>query len=498
MWLSILSSSRQGVGVVTAEAISVPVPFVLWMAMWLRWWRWMARATVLLVTDLSALMGAILIGYGLWAGPVLGQPFSLYAELYPLLILFPLGYAGAGLYPGFGMGAVEILRRLSCCTSFAFLILAAASFVMKLPDQYSRMMFVVAWGCSLCLVPLLRFLVLAVTVQWRWWREPAVLFGTGEWTRWTIRALDDAFSLGYRPVAVIAPDGQWPERVVENVPVLQGPEWIHRVAEQGIGVVFVREGDPLGVSISQLQQHFRRVVVIREDWDLPVERVHVRNLGGVLGVEFTNNLLLWRNRVIKRALDLGIGVLSLVGTLPLLLAGAVALKLRSRGPIFFRQEREGLDGRRFAVWKLRTMYVDAEQRLAQYLATNPALRQEWETHFKLAHDPRVIPGVGAFLRRWSVDELPQLWNVVKGDMSLVGPRPFPEYHLQQFSAEFRELRRCVRPGLTGMWQVTVRSEGGIEAQKAYDAYYIRNWSIWVDLHILARTAFTVLAGRGAY
>ena len=230
MWLSILSSSRQGVGVVTAEAISVPVPFVLWMAMWLRWWRWMARATVLLVTDLSALMGAILIGYGLWAGPVLGQPFSLYAELYPLLILFPLGYAGAGLYPGFGMGAVEILRRLSCCTSFAFLILAAASFVMKLPDQYSRMMFVVAWGCSLCLVPLLRFLVLAVTVQWRWWREPAVLFGTGEWTRWTIRALDDAFSLGYRPVAVIAPDGQWPERVVETVPVLQGPERIHRVA----------------------------------------------------------------------------------------------------------------------------------------------------------------------------------------------------------------------------------------------------------------------------
>jgi lipopolysaccharide/colanic/teichoic acid biosynthesis glycosyltransferase len=240
------------------------------------------------------------------------------------------------------------------------------------------------------------------------------------------------------------------------------------------------------------------VVVIREDWDLPVERVHVRNLGGVLGVEFTNNLLLWRNRALKRVLDLGIGMLSLVGALPFLLAGAVALKLRSRGPIFFCQEREGLDGRRFSVWKLRTMYVDAEQRLTQYLATNPALRQEWETHFKLADDPRVIPGIGTFLRRWSVDELPQLWNVLKGDMSLVGPRPFPEYHLQQFSADFRELRRCVRPGLTGMWQVTVRSEGGIEEQKAYDAYYIRNWSIWVDIHILARTAFTVLTGRGAY
>jgi lipopolysaccharide/colanic/teichoic acid biosynthesis glycosyltransferase len=97
-----------------------------------------------------------------------------------------------------------------------------------------------------------------------------------------------------------------------------------------------------------------------------------------------------------------------------------------------------------------------------------------------------------------VDELPQLWSVVQGKMSLVGPRPFPEYHLQQLPPEFRELRRRVRPGLTGMWQVMVRSNGGIAEQIIYDTYYIRNWSLWVDLYILARTIFVVLAGRGAY
>ena len=498
MWISPLSSLKNDEGVAAAETISVPVPFTMWIALWLRWWRWIARATVLLVTDLCALIGAVIVGHGLWAGPILGQSFSLYADLYPLLILFPLGYVGAGLYPGFGMGAVETLRRLSCCTSFAFLVLAAASFVMKFPSYYSRMTFILAWGCSLFLVPLLRFVVLAVTSQWRWWREPAVLFGIGEWIPWTVRALEDAFSLGYRPMAIISPNQERQERVVEGVPVLHGAEWALRVAEQGVGVVFISEGEPLGVSTSQLQQHFRRVIMIRGDWDLPVERVHMRNLGGILGVEFTNNLLLWHNRVLKRTLDLILGVVWLLCALPLIGLSAVALKLRSRGPIFFCQEREGLAGRSFRVWKLRTMYVDAEQRLIEYLAANPDLRHEWETHFKLACDPRIIPGIGTFLRRWSLDELPQLWNIVKGDMSLVGPRPFPEYHLQQFPQDFRELRQRVRPGLTGMWQVTVRSSKGIEEQRVFDSYYIRNWSIWVDLHILARTVFAVLAGRGAY
>jgi lipopolysaccharide/colanic/teichoic acid biosynthesis glycosyltransferase len=150
------------------------------------------------------------------------------------------------------------------------------------------------------------------------------------------------------------------------------------------------------------------------------------------------------------------------------------------------------------MWKLRTMYIDAERRLEDYLAANPELRSEWESKCKLARDPRVVRGVGRFLRRFSIDELPQLWCVVIGTMSLVGPRPLPDYHLNIFAREFRELRRSVRPGVTGLWQITIRNAGALDEHQRYDSYYIRNWSVWLDIYLLAKTGFAVLSAKGAF
>ena len=160
--------------------------------------------------------------------------------------------------------------------------------------------------------------------------------------------------------------------------------------------------------------------------------------------------------------------------------------------------REGIDGQQIAVWKLRTMHVNGERLLESWFREHPEDRVEWARYFKLRHDPRVLPWIGKLLRRTSLDELPQLWSVLKGEMSLVGPRPFPDYHLEQFPAEFRALRTRVLPGLTGMWQVLARSDGDVEVQEALDTYYIRNWSPWLDLYILARTVSAVVMARGAY
>jgi lipopolysaccharide/colanic/teichoic acid biosynthesis glycosyltransferase len=215
-------------------------------------------------------------------------------------------------------------------------------------------------------------------------------------------------------------------------------------------------------------------------------------------LEIPKNLLKKHNWIIKRIMDYAVTVPLFVISLPILGFLALWIKISSPGPAFFRQERIGLANRKIHIWKLRTMYVDAEQRLVNYLRDTPWAREEWDRFCKLREDPRILPGVGRFLRRTSLDELPQLWNILKGDMSLVGPRPFPEYHTEKFPRDFRVLRQRVWPGLTGLWQISERSEGDIEIQQALDTYYVQNWSPWLDIYIVSRTLGAVLAGKGAY
>ncbi len=201
------------------------------------------------------------------------------------------------------------------------------------------------------------------------------------------------------------------------------------------------------------------------------------------------------SRTVKRVVDLSLAVPLGVLLLPMLVVIAVAIKCVSRGPIFYGQERLGQNGKPFRMWKFRTMFEGAELRLDEYLTDNPELLQQWATEFKLKDDPRVIPWVGHLLRGTSIDELPQLWNVISGEMSLVGPRPLPQYHLDQFDDEFRHLRVAMPPGITGQWQVCSRNNGAPEMFRKWDTYYVRNWSVWLDLQILSRTPLVLLSAK---
>ena len=203
------------------------------------------------------------------------------------------------------------------------------------------------------------------------------------------------------------------------------------------------------------------------------------------------------NRWMKRGLDVALVLASAAVFLPLIGLAALAIQLVDRGPVFYAQERRGLGGRRIRVWKLRTMYQDSAARLERHLAANPAAREEWSRFFKLRHDPRVLPWIGGLLRRSSIDELPQVWNLLAGEMTLVGPRPLPDYHLAAFDGAFRHQRQTVTPGLTGLWQVAARGDGDVMVMRRLDGFYIANRSIGLDLLILLRTVAVVLAGRGA-
>lgn len=458
----------------------------------------LARSAILSISDVTALLISFAVGYTTWAYLILHQPLSVYVTLLPLISLFPVSYATAGLYPGFGLGAVESLRRLSYSTSMSFLVLAAASFAFKADPLYSRVTFGLTWILALAIVPLCRWLTFSTANRLRWWREPTVVLGTLSQIELTIRSVTGAGPLGYDIVGALCQDQRTIDRITGDVPILGGPQLVPELTRLGVTTILAWDSPSVARELADIQQQTHRMLFIREEGRLPIERVQVRNLGGVLGIEFTNELLRVSNQLIKRVLDLCVGFACLLLAAPIIAICALLIKVASPGPVFFRQQREGLYGRKFPVWKLRTMHPDAEHRLQELLKRNPKLHKEWQQSVKLARDPRLIPVVGPWLRRFSLDELPQLWNVLVGDMSLVGPRPFPEYHLRMLSPDFRLLRSKVRPGLTGMWQVTVRSGGSVAEQERYDNYYIRNWSVWLDMYVLARTISAVLTARGAY
>jgi Undecaprenyl-phosphate galactose phosphotransferase WbaP len=172
------------------------------------------------------------------------------------------------------------------------------------------------------------------------------------------------------------------------------------------------------------------------------------------------------------------------------------IKLDSPGPVLFGHRRLGAGDEHFLCLKFRTMHVDAERMLNEHLQGRPSLQAEWEQNHKLRDDPRVTR-VGHFLRKTSLDELPQLWNVLRGEMSLTGPRPIVDAEVPKYGKDY-ELYRRIRPGMSGIWQVGGRNDMDYKERVALDSYYVRNWSVWLDIIILVRTVKTVLLGRGAY
>jgi Undecaprenyl-phosphate galactose phosphotransferase WbaP len=222
--------------------------------------------------------------------------------------------------------------------------------------------------------------------------------------------------------------------------------------------------------------------------------VPAKDVGGVLGIEVRQQLLLPWPRLAKRALDVlvtGVGGLLIAPFLALL---ALAIRLDSPGPVLYFQDRLGRDGQRFRAAKFRSMYGDGEARLRAVLESNPALRAEYEEFHKLTNDPRVTRA-GRFIRRYSLDELPQLWNVLVGDMSLVGPRPYLEREIPDMNHHETVILRAP-PGVTGLWQVSDRNATSFAQRVSIDVHYVRNWSPWLDIYILARTVGVVLRGTG--
>jgi Undecaprenyl-phosphate galactose phosphotransferase WbaP len=452
--------------------------------------------------DIVAFSGSLLVVYLFRALVWNGSPF--FWGLWPAFVVWMALRLAVGLYPPFAMSQPEELRRSARVTAIA----ATVHLSMLVATSEYEAYRLVGLGIWILVVPtsyFARSAAKSALLRSGLYGAPYVVIGTGGAAERAIREMRADPELGMVPVAAFGDARRLRTATVEGVPVLGPMEtateqtfpWPVRHALIALGRGEV-EPEWIEDFANRLSQVYPRVQVMGDAtmpgnmWTRP------RPLGPYLALEVRQVRFSKPQRRAKRLFDLAVSLPLLVAAAPVISVAALLVRLASPGPAFFSQTREGMRGQPIRIYKIRTMVPDAERRLAEYLAVNPAARFEWERTLKLRHDPRIIPRIGNFLRRTSIDELPQLLNIVKGDMSLVGPRIMPTHEVDRYTPAGRELRRDVPPGLTGLWQVTSRNNSDLKVREVADAFYVRNWSVWLDGWILLRTVRVVLAGSGAY
>jgi exopolysaccharide biosynthesis polyprenyl glycosylphosphotransferase len=428
------------------------------------------------------------------------------ARDYVISLILVAGLAGwillaelAGLYEheevGVARSAIDDFPRLVLLTTFATWIgiLAVSVTGFAQPKLHVTATY---WIASVILIAIARAVARAA-VQHRGIREPVLIVGTGLVGQ---RIAQKLARSGYAlEVAGFIDDDPLP--LPEGAPPYLGgtdtlEQLVHAYRVERIIVAFstlsaevqvdlMRRGAELGV----------RVDIVPRMYEVLGSRTHFHDVGGIPLVSVKSPRLSGTARIAKRAMDLALAGLALILFGPFMLFAAWRIKTGSKGPVFFRQERMGAGGRRFQIYKFRSMYVDADQR-KQELGRLNMHGEDGPRMFKIPDDPRITP-FGRFLRRWSLDELPQLFNVLRGEMSLVGPRPLILGEDENILGHHRR-RLGITPGVTGLWQVLGRSDIPFSEMVTLDYLYVTNWSLWGDVKLLARTVPAVLAKRGAY
>jgi Undecaprenyl-phosphate galactose phosphotransferase WbaP len=428
-------------------------------------------------------------------------PYSDFRSLGVMAFALLSIYLLCGLYPGIAMHPVDELRRLSLGTTLA----SALSFTTFGYHPASNLIRVtlILWTCGMAAVPGSRALMRRLCQGRSWWGVPTLILGAGRAGRRIVQALYQNPQLGLRPIGVLDND---PNRYARDgwsggVPYLgpiknaAGVAAAHRVEHAIVAMPGARSA-VLSRLIFRYTQCFPHILVVPNLQGSISLWVRPRSMGGILGLEISHLLVHRVPQFLKRAFDILLALLAMLLLAPLLLAIYAAIRLESRGPALYFQNRLGRGGTSFRLWKFRSMYSDCDLALRKAFARDPSLAMEWRQNHKLRRDPRVTR-LGKVIRKLSLDELPQLWNVLIGDMSLVGPRPIVTAEIHRYRRRYA-CYALVRPGITGLWQVSGRNNTSYEQRIRFDDFYVRNWSIWLDIYILAKTVRTVVTCDGAY
>ncbi|MCL1991634.1 MAG: undecaprenyl-phosphate galactose phosphotransferase WbaP [Spirochaetes bacterium] len=430
--------------------------------------------------------------------------FSSFINYWPYLPIFILIFHILSLYPGISMAPAEELKRFSLGSFIAYGGIIFSRYIEGGFDSISA-----AFAIS-CLFSTTILLLSRNAAHWMLKKTKllgvsAVIYGAGDTGRLLADRLLDSGKAGYVPVLMLADKQGRGEcdcpKEYRGIPIIYdtslGPEIVKRFKIK-MAFVAIPEMEPGKVKniLNSSVSAFRNNVIIPSFFSSTNIWMSVRDFDGILGLATRYQLKMSWNLWIKRFMDLLLVITGGAVILPALLLVALLVKISSPGPVLYKHKRIGLDGQPFYIYKFRSMVIDAEKRLNQILESDPVAKKEWEASHKIQNDPRITK-LGRFLRRASIDEFPQLINILRGEMSLVGPRPVVEAEKEKYGEDFNRVF-SIKPGLTGLWQVSGRSDTNYAERISYDTYYLQSWSVWLDLWILFKTFGAVARGRGAY
>lgn len=422
----------------------------------------------------------------------------VFTLILPVLGVLVATFALSGLYYAVGMHPAQELRLVTTLTMVVFPVYVFAIILVGVNLANLTVGLVLTLLLTLAFVPLARAVTRVLYSQASWWGAPTVVLASRQAADAVVDTLERWPEIGLRPVAVL--DDELDELVTEDrglemtrlAPMLAT---IHKIPYVIVAMPNLDHCELVDL-LRRCSKFFRHVLVVPDlSSGMTTLWTTRQNRQGIIGYHVEHAFRKRGARFVKRVVDIVGALIAILLIWPLLALIGLLIKLDSPGPILYRQIRMTRDGKCFRVLKFRSMHVDADEKLKTILAGDPVLQAEYEQYHKLQNDPR-ITRVGKVIRRFSLDELPQLWNVLRGTLSLVGPRAYMPRELP-YMRGMNHIILQNRPGITGLWQVSGRNQLSFEERLMMDVHYVLNWTPWLDLYILARTLPVVTKGQGA-
>lgn len=391
-------------------------------------------------------------------------------------------------------------RRLLLSCLMTFLVVFSIVSLGKLSNFVSRLFLIFLFGYLVIFVTLFRYILKTKVLNRKYLAESIVIIGCSNYLDHVKHSIIHENGLCFYVAGVVLTDNSkytGSQKILGHISDIENILKKYNITS---AVVIKNEVDKSFEKVlNNLQVNLNKLLIVLDSQGIGFSNTEAVQLlyTGLNYIQINNNFKSLLNSLVKRFCDIILSIILLPFLLVLISIIAVLIKATSKGPVFYGHKRIGRYGKEFKVLKFRSMYQDADIRLKEILIHNEEARKEWNTYYKLKNDPRITK-IGNFLRKSSLDEVPQIFNVLKGEMSFVGPRPVLQDELDKYYKELSSYYYMVRPGITGLWQISGRNELNYEMRVAKDSWYVLNWSIWLDIVILFKTPSAVFQKKGAY